>query len=112
MNIVYTREGPLTLAALSGRLDTVTSTAALADLTAQVDHPSPRLILDASLLEYVSSAGLRTLLGLAKKIRAAGGKMAISGMTEGIREIYEISGFHSVIPPYADVAAAREALSK
>ena len=112
MNIVYTREGSLTFAALSGRLDTVTSNAALVELIAQVDHPAPRLILDAGLLEYVSSAGLRTLLGVAKKVRASGGKIAIAGMSEGIREIYEISGFHSVIPPYADVAAAKEALLK
>lgn len=110
MKIGIIQEGLLTVATLSGRLDSATSTPALTELMACVDRPDPRLILDAESLEYVSSAGLRTLLGVAKKIRASGGKIAIAAMKEQIREIYEISGFHSIIPPYPDVAAARTAL--
>jgi len=110
MELNCTTEAGLSLATLSGRLDSSTSALVLSQLSAWIDRPKPLLILDTSALEYISSDGLRTLLAVAKKIRAAGGKMALVGMREHIREIYEISGFQTIIPSYADAAAARAAL--
>jgi len=110
MEIICVQENGITLIALSGRLDNVTSPSALTELIAHVDHPQPRLMMDASPLEYLSSAGLRTLLGVTKKVRAGGGKIAIFGMSDSIREIIEISGFHSIIPCFPSAASAREAL--
>src|ERR1700748_951845 len=112
MTIECITEGGVTVAILSGRLDSGASTPALAQLTGSIDRLDPCLILDAANLEYVSSAALRTLLGVAKKIRASGGKIAIVGMQDSIREIFEISGFHSIIPAYADLEAARNALAE
>ena len=109
MEITVIREDTLLVAVLSGRLDSVTSSPALTQLNACVDGSQPRLLLDASLLEYVSSAGLRTLLGVAKKVRAGGGKIGIYAMKDNVREIFEISGFHSIIPSYPDGTAARTA---
>jgi anti-anti-sigma factor len=111
MNIECTQEEGITLAILSGRLDSATSTSVLARLIESIDHPAPRLLLDASPLDYVSSAGLRTLLSVAKKIRATGGKIALAAMKSQVREIYEISGFQSIIPSYPDLASARAGLS-
>lgn len=112
MEITCRNENGITLVTLAGRLDSVTSSPALTQLGACVEHPKPQLILVAAPLEYVSSAGLRTLLGVAKKVRAAGGKIVIAGMKEHVREIFEISGFHSIIPAYPDETAAREAIAQ
>jgi anti-anti-sigma factor len=110
MEITCAKENGITRIGLSGRLDSITSSLALTQLLAHVEHPKPRVMMDASPLLYLSSAGLRTLLGVIKKVRAEGGKIAIYGMSDSIREIIEISGFHSIIPCFPDAAAAHEAI--
>lgn len=112
MEITCRNENGITLVTLAGRLDSATSSPALTQLGSYIEHSKPQLILDAAPLEYVSSAGLRTLLGVAKKVRAAGGKIVIAAMKEHVREIFEISGFHSIIPAYQNEAAARDALAR
>ncbi|MBO5762992.1 MAG: STAS domain-containing protein [Lentisphaeria bacterium] len=53
---------------------------------------SANLIFDFSKLEYISSAGLRSLLLGAKQIRERNGKMAIAGASERIRKVFQLSG--------------------
>ena len=110
MELTCTTENGLSLATLSGRLDSSSSATVLVQLTSWIDRPRPLLILETSGLEYISSDGLRTLLAIAKKVRAGSGKMALVGMREHIREIYEISGFQTIIPSYPDVTTAQDAL--
>jgi anti-anti-sigma factor len=70
--------------------------------------PTPRLVLDFSRLDYVSSAGLRSLLAAAKKARASGGVIEICGASDLIAEILGVSGFLTIFSVYKD---EREALA-
>lgn len=84
----------LTLA-LAGRLDTTTAPeleASLKESLAGVE----KLVLDFSALEYLSSAGLRVLLG-AQKAMNKQGEMVIRNVNETIREIFEVTGFIEVL---------------
>ena len=65
-----------------------------------------RVILDLSGLEYISSAGLRVLLIVAKKVQQAQGKVALCGLTPNVREIFAISGFDAIFSIQPDAAAA------
>jgi anti-anti-sigma factor len=58
----------------------------------------------------MNSAGLRSLLDIAKKLRAKSGKLVLAEMPPMIREIYEIAGFRSIIPAYPNLHDARESL--
>jgi len=80
---------------LAGRLDTTTAPeleAVLKESYAGVE----KLVLDFAKLEYISSAGLRVLLG-AQKIMNKQGEMVIRNVNETIDEIFEITGFADVL---------------
>ncbi|ODT89379.1 STAS domain-containing protein [Phenylobacterium sp. SCN 70-31] len=99
-----TRDGVLVVA-LDGRLDSNTSGALEAVLPARI-QAHERVVLDLAQVPYVSSAGLRVLLIGAKAARAGGRKFALSGLTESVREVFDISGFTSIFTLAADVEDA------
>jgi len=79
---------------LGGRLDTNSSPqldAEIADLTGITE-----LIFDFSELDYISSSGLRVLLGTQKRISKTG-TMKVIGANETIMEVFDISGFSQII---------------
>ena len=61
------------------------------------DRKGAKLLLDFSSLEYISSAGLRELLVLAKKARAAEGALVICSLSPMVREVMEMSGFDKLL---------------
>ena len=80
---------------LAGRLDTTTAPeleVALKDNYAGVE----KLVLDFAELEYLSSAGLRVLLG-AQKTMNKQGEMVVKNVNDTIDEIFEITGFADVL---------------
>jgi anti-sigma B factor antagonist len=79
---------------LGGRLDTNSSPqldAEIADLTGITE-----LIFDFSGLDYISSSGLRVLLGTQKRMNKTG-TMKVIGANETIMEVFDISGFSEII---------------
>lgn len=58
-----------------------------------LDDNRTDLILDLSGLDYISSAGLRVLLVIARKLEANNGKGVLCGMSDVVSDILEISGF-------------------
>jgi anti-anti-sigma factor len=69
-----------------------------------------RLLFDFSELEYISSAGLRVLMIAAKRIKPAGGEMAVAAPQPMVREVLEITRFDLVFPVHATVEDGLRAL--
>ena len=91
MNITKKTEGSTLTLALEGRLDTTTSP----QLEAEVKNSAEgvkSLIFDISGHEYISSAGLRVLLS-AQKMMNKQGDMTVTGASEAIMEIFDVTGF-------------------
>ena len=80
---------------LTGRLDTITSPELEAELRASLPGVT-ELHLDFVGLEYLSSAGLRVLLG-AQKVMNKQGEMTLSGVNETVMEVFEITGFCDIL---------------
>ena len=81
--------------AVIGRLDTTTAP----QLDAALKEALPgvkELVLDFSALDYISSAGLRVLLST-QKIMSKQGSMKLTGVNEGIMEVFEITGFAGIL---------------
>ncbi len=91
---------------LVGRLDTRTAPDFEKAALAWVEEGCRGVALDLSDLDYVSSAGLRSMLVLAKKLRALGGKIVLFGMSGVVEEVLSISGFDSLVSTAADRDAA------
>jgi anti-anti-sigma factor len=87
----------VTIFHMEGYLDSITSAQLQLALVSAVSSGAHRLALDFNEVGYVSSAGLRVVLMMAKQARAAGGEMAIFGLGNPVRETFEISGFARVI---------------
>lgn len=106
MNIAETRQGSNIIIAPIGRIDSQTSPTFDRHLSAVIDRGDVCVIVDLAGLEYISSTGLSAFLSAAKKIRSAGGTMALAGLNSRIRLVFEMSGFLRLFPIYADVEAA------
>lgn len=98
--------GDVVVAKLAGRLDSGSAAAAEEQLTRLVGGSAPRLVIDLSQLDYVSSAGLRVLLIVARKVQQAQGRLALFGLSPGVRDVFSISGFDKILTVRDDRAAA------
>ena len=81
--------------ALTGRLDTTTAPALEAELNNSLAGVT-ELTFDFAKLEYISSAGLRVLLG-AQKIMNKQGKMTVRNVSSDIKEVFDITGFTDIL---------------
>lgn len=106
MQVSTRTQGDVTIVAIAGSLDSTTSPAAQQALDAIVKAGAKKLAVDFSTLDYVSSAGLRVLLGTAKQVKAAGGALRMFGLNQSVREVFEISGFASILPVFPGEAEA------
>ena len=98
MELIEQKQGNVLVAAFNGRLDASNSGATQDRVVSLIDQGEHRLVLDLEHLDYISSAGLRVLLVAAKKLKIANGKIALCGLQESIREIFEIAGFIDMFP--------------
>ena len=81
---------------LDGRLDTTTAPMLEDEIKASIAGVQ-KLELDFGGLAYLSSAGLRVLLG-AQKIMNQQGKMIIRNVNDTIMEVFELTGFSKILP--------------
>jgi anti-anti-sigma factor len=111
MDIAQERDGDVVLVRLSGRLDSAAAPVAEERLSAALVDDPPRLAIDMSGLTYISSAGLRVLLVLAKKVQQQKGRMALGGLVGNVLEVFAVSGFDTIFTiepdPISAVAAVR-----
>lgn len=94
---------------LSGRLDRNTAGDVQSHLVDRIADGSPRLLVDGSGLDYVSSAGLRVFLIAAKQLDAVGGKLLICGLKPDVYAVFEATGFTkilAILPTREDALAA------
>lgn len=108
MEIESRLDGGVVVAALKGRLDAVTAPEFDSWFSGQVQAGKNRLVLDMSGLDYISSAGLRSLLAAAKKVKETSGGIALCGVTGTVEEVFRISGFNSI---FTIVPTLQEAMS-
>ncbi|MCL2662240.1 MAG: STAS domain-containing protein [Oscillospiraceae bacterium] len=96
MNINMTLTGEKSTFALAGRLDTTTAPS-LQELLIPEFDTAKNIELDFTELVYVSSAGLRVLLMGEKAAKAKGASMTLTGVSEEIMEVFEMTGFADML---------------
>ena len=97
MNISTTTIESVAVVRLEGNLDTNTSTDAPESLNQLIDGGASKLLVNFTDVHFVSSAGLRILLATAKKLSGSGGNLRISNLNETVAEVFEISGFSTIL---------------
>jgi len=95
MLINSTRNDSVLTITIEGKLDTLTSVElknTLKNSLSGIDS----LVLDFAKLDYISSAGLRTILN-AHKLMSVQGGMKVMNVNEGVMEILRITGFSNIL---------------
>jgi len=108
MEITARNENDNVVVSVKGRMDAVTSPEFETELNELITQGQKNIIVDFNELEYISSAGLRSILATAKKLKAKGGQLVLSSLKDVVKEVFDISGFSSIIPIYESVESAFE----
>lgn len=109
MDFTQSKEGAFLVLAVAGRMDTITAPQFEAQCLSCLEAGDKRLVVDLGGLEYISSAGLRSILSAAKKLKAAGGDIAFCALSGIVAEVFAVSGFNKLMPVFA---TRQEALAR
>jgi anti-anti-sigma factor len=82
---------------LDGRIDAITSPVLEKKMASLIEDGHKDLILDFSKVDYLSSAGMRLLLSVTKKLKAMKGRLVIFSVQEDVLEIIKMAGFERVL---------------
>jgi anti-anti-sigma factor len=91
---------------LSGHLDTTTCNDLERSLLAMFEKSAIHISIDFSTLDYISSAGLRVFLIVAKRAKQSGGTLTLCGMQPGIKNVFAISGLLKILDVIDDCEIA------
>lgn len=95
MTIEIKKNAAETIIEIVGRLDTITAPAL--DKTINEDlGDTKNLVLDVKGMEYISSAGLRVLLGAQKKMQKIG-SMKVKNVCTEVMDVFEMTGFADIL---------------
>ena len=111
MDSIETKVGGAILLKPAGRLDLSNSDAFKDELSAALASASSALIVDMADVEYISSAGLRSLMIVFKASKGASKAFAVAGLQPLVLEIFTISRFNTVFPLFNTVREAVEKLA-
>ena len=98
MDINHVKEGEISIITINGRLDAATAPVADKTIKNILEGDCLRMLFDFSKLDYLGSGGLRVILGAIKELRRKGGQIVLCSLPNLVREIFEVSGFNSLIP--------------
>lgn len=83
------------------------------DLALQgVSETVKTILVDTSELQYISSAGLRVFLALAKKSKQNECSLAIHSLQDSVLRVFEVSGFNKILSLHSDESSALELVAK
>jgi anti-anti-sigma factor len=110
MDISEIKHSDAVVLALSGKLDATTAKPFEEKIIGVINSGTQRLVVDLSQLEYVSSSGLRVFLLAAKRLQPTNGKMALCGLQDHIRQLFDLAGFSSILSIYGSRDEAMKSL--
>ena len=92
MQVIIHQTGKVPVAILKGRMDALTSPDVKIQLLGAINPGVPMLIIDCSLLDYLSSAGIRVLYQVARAMAYWQGEVVFCSTTEIVSEIFTMVG--------------------
>ncbi len=112
MEISSRKENNIAVIAVSGRIDAITAPDFEKYLDDLIGQGNKLLLINLSGLGYISSAGLRSILSSAKKLKALSGELVFAGLQGPVEEVFQISGFQSIFKIFPSEGDALDSFSK
>lgn len=85
-----------------GRLDAISSPQLETALNKIVDEKRNKILIDFNKVDYLSSAGMRLLLSMTKRLKLAGGNLALFSLHDDVIEIIRMAGFEHILNIFSD----------
>ena len=111
MELLEEVHGRVVVVTARGRLDGNSSQAFGARLESLAAKSEPRLLVDFSGVDFVSSAGLRVVLSVVRRVKAANGKLALCDVQAPVKEVLDMTGFTGMLDLHPGRAEALAALA-
>ena len=100
MEISTERIGNTLILVPGGRIDGQNALEFQAEINGAIGDSDNAVILQLNKLTYISSAGLRVILLLAKTLRSRNIKFGMCEISDTVKDVFEISGFSKIIPTH------------
>ncbi len=111
MEIQTNKDPKATILTVTGRMDAVTAPEYEKQLNVLISNGETNFVIDFNGLEYISSAGLRSLLATAKQLKTKGGQLHFANVVGTVKEVFDISGFGTIFQIHGSVTAALSAVA-
>ena len=113
MDIIFGIKGNILIAEFLGEVDHYGADKARSDIDeTMVGYGSRDLIFDFSRVTFMDSSGIGIILGRYRKLSESGGRVAITGCSDSIRNILNMAGVFSIIDYLDSVGEAIEYLNR
>jgi anti-anti-sigma factor len=98
VEITVRKQDETLIVSVAGRIDTISAPDFQKKMEDLILQGERGIVVDLEQLEYVSSAGLRSVLVTAQKVKKAGGTFCCCSLQGMVKKVFEISGFCTIIP--------------
>jgi len=106
IDVKWERKDGFLIARPSGPIDSITASEFQSVLESGIDPGEQALVLDVEQVSFISSAGIRIFLLLARKFNELGKQFGICALSDPIRNVITTGGFDKIISVYDSQAAA------
>jgi len=100
MQVTQRKEGEVYIFSLDGRFDAHCAGEVEKELNSAISKEARKLLIDLEKCEYISSAGLRVLLAVTKKLSKEGGVMKLCSLQPYVKEVFDVAGFTQILKIY------------
>lgn len=104
-DVKWERIQGILIAIVLGRIDGANAAEFQSVMAEGVQPDDNALLLDFERVAYISSAGLRVALALARQFNGPGKQFGIYSLSDSVREVFTISGFDKIV----SISESREA---
>lgn len=102
MNVTKDEQHGKVILRPEGRLDAISSPQLETALNRILDEKQTRILIDFNKIDYLSSAGMRLLLSMTKRLKTKGGGLGLFSIHEDVMEIIRMAGFEHILSIYHD----------
>ncbi|NOX33055.1 MAG: STAS domain-containing protein [Deltaproteobacteria bacterium] len=113
MNITITieKQAKSSIVHVSGKIDATTADELENAMVELLEEQEKNIILDMEGTNYISSAGLRVLIVIAKQMYDSG-HFCLCNASDNVQEIIQMSGFNVFMSIYDDLSTAKEMIAE
>ena len=91
---------------VTGRIDSTTAPQFEEKINAHIKSGHVHLVLELDGADYLSSAGVRTLISAQKTLKAKGGEVSLAQPSERVKEVLDLAGLVPLFHIYDKTEAA------